>query len=54
MEMMEAPRVDAPLGSPAPREFEIRYHTDLLWRRRGLLLAAALGGLALGVLAAEL
>jgi capsular exopolysaccharide synthesis family protein len=52
MDAMEGPRAEAALG--APREFEIRYHTDLLWRRRGLLAAAALGGLALGVLAAEL
>jgi capsular exopolysaccharide synthesis family protein len=43
---------------PAPahpeRDFEVRYYTELLWRRRLLLSAAALGGLALGVLAAEL
>jgi capsular exopolysaccharide synthesis family protein len=37
-----------------PREFELRYYAELLWRRRFLLLAAALGGLALGVLGSEL
>jgi capsular exopolysaccharide synthesis family protein len=42
------------LGAAPEREFEIRYHTDLLWRRRVLLAAAALGGLALGILASEL
>jgi capsular exopolysaccharide synthesis family protein len=36
-----------------PREFELRYYAELLWRRRTLLLAAALGALALGLLAAE-
>jgi capsular exopolysaccharide synthesis family protein len=41
---------EAPLP---PREFELRYYAELLWRRRTLLLAASLGGLALGVLAAE-
>jgi polysaccharide biosynthesis transport protein len=43
-----------PEGALAPREFELRYYAELLWRRRILLTAAALGGLALGVLAAEL
>ncbi len=38
----------------APREVEIRYYAELLWRRRILLAAAAIGGLALGVLAGEL
>ena len=41
---------EAPLP---PREFELRYYAELLWRRRRLLIAAALGGLGLGVLAAE-
>jgi capsular exopolysaccharide synthesis family protein len=36
------------------RDFEVRYHADLLWRHRLLLAAAAIGGLALGILAAEL
>jgi succinoglycan biosynthesis transport protein ExoP len=38
----------------APREIEVRYYLDLLWRRRVLLAALAIGGLLLGVLAAEL
>src|SRR5512134_3750207 len=29
-----------------PREFELRYYAELLWRRRVLLATAALGGLA--------
>jgi len=37
-----------------PRDFEVRYYAELLWRRRILLVAAAIGGLGLGVLAAEL
>ena len=36
------------------RDFEIRYYGDLLWRRRKLLAATAVGGLLLGVLGAEL
>jgi succinoglycan biosynthesis transport protein ExoP len=43
-----------PDGPLPPREFELRYYAELLWRRRILLAAAALGGLTLGVLAAEL
>ena len=38
----------------APRDFEVRYYAELLWRRRILLAAAAIGGLALGILAGEL
>ena len=38
----------------APRDFEVRYYAELLWRRRILLAAAAIGGLALGVLGGEL
>jgi capsular exopolysaccharide synthesis family protein len=38
----------------APRDFEVRYYAELLWRRRILLAAAAIGGLGLGVLAGEL
>jgi capsular exopolysaccharide synthesis family protein len=54
-EISEGPRPAAlVLGAAPEREFEIRYHTDLLWRRRVLLAAAALGGLALGILASEL
>jgi succinoglycan biosynthesis transport protein ExoP len=36
------------------RDFDVRYYTDLLWRRRILLAATAIGGLALGILAGEL
>jgi polysaccharide biosynthesis transport protein len=38
----------------APRDIEVRYYAELLWRRRFLLAAAAISGLALGVLAGEL
>ncbi len=38
----------------APRDLEVRYYAELLWRRRVLLAAAAVGGLGLGVLAGEL
>ena len=38
----------------APRDFEVRYYAELLWRRRILLAATAIGGLALGVLGGEL
>ena len=38
----------------APRDIEVRYYAERLWRRRILLAAAAIGGLALGVLAGEL
>jgi len=38
----------------AERDFDIHYYTDILWRRRVLLVAAAVGGLALGILAGEL
>jgi succinoglycan biosynthesis transport protein ExoP len=44
---------EAMLASPE-RDFDVQYYADLLWRRRILLLAAAVGGLALGVLAGEL
>jgi succinoglycan biosynthesis transport protein ExoP len=40
-------------GAPA-RDFEVRYYAELLWRRRILLAATAVGGLALGILAGEL
>ena len=43
-------------GGPAAhpeRDVDARYYADLLWRSRWLLLAAGLGGLGLGVLAAE-
>ncbi|MFI4945709.1 MAG: Wzz/FepE/Etk N-terminal domain-containing protein, partial [Burkholderiales bacterium] len=46
-----AARTDA---DGAPRDIEVRYYVELLWRRRILLAAAAVGGLALGVLAGEL
>jgi capsular exopolysaccharide synthesis family protein len=38
----------------APRDIEVRYYAELLWQRRILLAAAAIGGLALGVLSGEL
>jgi len=38
----------------APRDLEIRYYVEMLWRRRVLHAAAAVSGLALGVLAGEL
>ena len=38
---------------PAEREVDFRYYADLLWRNRLLLTAAALGGLGLGILVAE-
>ncbi len=38
----------------APRDVEVRYYAELLWRRRILLATAAIGGLGLGVLAGEL
>jgi capsular exopolysaccharide synthesis family protein len=43
-------------GDPGvgPRDFEVRYYAELLWRRRILLAAAAIGGLGLGLLAGEL
>jgi capsular exopolysaccharide synthesis family protein len=37
----------------SPREMDARYYSGLLWRSRVLLLAAALGGLALAILAGE-
>ncbi len=40
--------------APVPRELDLRYYADLLWRRRVLLAAATIGGLALGVLGSEL
>jgi succinoglycan biosynthesis transport protein ExoP len=52
----------SPLLAPDPasfpggpeRDFDVRYYLDLLWRRRILLAATAVGGLALGILGAEL
>jgi capsular exopolysaccharide synthesis family protein len=57
--------VTAPLSSPggagplpaeggSERDFDVRYYLELLWRRRVLLAATAIGGLALGILGAEL
>jgi capsular exopolysaccharide synthesis family protein len=50
-----------PLSAPTPapthagdRDTDSRYYADLLWRSRTLLVAAAVGGLGLGVLVAEL
>jgi capsular exopolysaccharide synthesis family protein len=37
-----------------PGELDLRYYGELLWRRRVLLVVAALGALALGLLGAEL
>jgi succinoglycan biosynthesis transport protein ExoP len=42
------------LDGGAPRDIEVRYYAELLWRRRILLCAAAIGGVALGILAGEL
>ncbi len=41
-------------ASVPERDFDVRYYTELLWRRRILLAATAIGGLALGILAGEL
>jgi capsular exopolysaccharide synthesis family protein len=38
---------------PVERELDFRYYADLLWRSRYLLFATALGGLAMGILVAE-
>src|SRR5260370_2168253 len=38
---------------PSEREADWRYHADLLWRSRLLILAAVLGGLSLAILVAE-
>ncbi|HEY6549531.1 MAG TPA: hypothetical protein VI589_16555, partial [Vicinamibacteria bacterium] len=38
---------------PLERDVDARYYADLLWRSRLLLLAAGVGGLALGLLVAE-
>ena len=43
-----------PLEGGPERDFDVRYYLDLLWRRRILLAATAIGGLALGILGAEL
>jgi polysaccharide biosynthesis transport protein len=48
------PHVGRTDADGAPRDIEVRYYFELLWRRRILLAAAAIGGLALGVLAGEL
>jgi polysaccharide biosynthesis transport protein len=47
-------RQSDPDGGTANRDFEVRYYAELLWRRRILLAATAIGGLALGSLAGEL
>jgi capsular exopolysaccharide synthesis family protein len=47
-------RPSEPDAGAAPRDFEVRYYAELLWRRRILLASTAIGALALGVLAAEL
>ena len=41
------------IGPSPEREVDFRYYADLLWRSRFLVAAAALGGLGLGVLVAE-
>ncbi|HEY5907461.1 MAG TPA: polysaccharide biosynthesis tyrosine autokinase, partial [Vicinamibacteria bacterium] len=43
----------APALHPLERDVDARYYADLLWRSRLLLLAAGVGGLALGLLVAE-
>jgi capsular exopolysaccharide synthesis family protein len=43
----------APASLPSEREVDWRYHADLLWRSRLLILAAVLGGLGLAILVAE-
>src|SRR5262245_56776764 len=50
MATLPGPVENVPL---AERELDFRYYADLLWRSRFLLLATALGGLALGILVAE-
>ena len=40
-------------GAQTDRDVDARYYADLLWRSRLLLLAAAAGGLGLGILGAE-
>jgi capsular exopolysaccharide synthesis family protein len=44
---------DTPSGLPFDQDLNVRYYAELLWRRRLLVVAAALGGLALGILAGE-
>jgi len=48
------PRPGEADAGAGPRDFEARYYGDLLWRRRSLLAATAVGGLVLGVLGSEL
>ncbi|HXK10117.1 MAG TPA: polysaccharide biosynthesis tyrosine autokinase [Vicinamibacteria bacterium] len=43
-----------PPDAESPRDFEARYYGELLWRHRVLLAAAAIGGLAIGILGGEL
>ena len=50
----EADSHPADQGPQADRDVDARYYADLLWRSRFLLVAAALGGLGLGILAAEI
>ena len=38
----------------AERDFEVRHYTELLWHRKFLLMATAVGGLALGTLWGEM
>ena len=52
--MSPSPLPVRPAEPDSPRDFEVRYYAELLWRHRLLLAAAAIGGLALGVLAGEL
>src|SRR5262245_66353325 len=45
----------SPVPSAAPdRDLDSRYYGELLWRSRTLLVAAAIGGLGLGVLVGEM
>jgi succinoglycan biosynthesis transport protein ExoP len=49
----ETRAVDPASGPVAERDVDARYYADVLWRSKLLLVAAALGGLGLGLLAAE-
>ena len=50
----ETRAVDPASGPMGERDVDARYYADVLWRSKLLLIAAALGGLGLGLLAAEI
>ncbi|HEX9189205.1 MAG TPA: polysaccharide biosynthesis tyrosine autokinase [Vicinamibacteria bacterium] len=52
--MNPSPYPGRPAEPEPARDSEVRYYAELLWRHRLLLVAAAVGGIALGLLAAEL